>query len=255
MSKSLAKKCSKLAARFPRHVAIIMDGNGRWARKKMLPRLAGHKAGVRVAENIIKHAVSAKITLLSLFVFSSENWRRPSNEVKYLLEIFLRVITTKIDKLHKQDIKLLIIGDRTVFSQELQQGIAYAEKITANNQGLQLVLAANYGGQWDIVQAIRALGKKIAAGLLSYADISAQLLQQHLSLGDLPSPDLLIRTSGESRISNFFLWELAYTELYFTETLWPDFRVADFDKALVFFAGRKRRFGCTDEQLTGDYYA
>lgn len=235
--------------KIPRHLAIVMDGNGRWANQRFLPRLAGHKAGITAAQNVIKRALECRIEVLSLFVLSCENWRRPEYEVNYLLDLFLRMLQNEILKLSEQGIRLKIIGERKHFTQELLQHIEYAEQLTANNSRLSLILAVNYGGQWDLVQAMQHLGAKIASGALQPQDISAHILQQHLALGDLPSPDLLIRTSGEQRISNFFLWDLAYTELYFPETLWPDFDAAAFDRALQFFAGRQRRFGHTNEQL------
>lgn len=237
------------AGKIPRHVAIVMDGNGRWARKRFLPRVAGHKAGVNAARNVIKRAMERGVEVVSLFVFSSENWRRPPYEVSYLLDLFLNMLENEIHKLHEQGIQLRVIGDRTQFDEKLQLHIAKAEEMTAENKRLKLVLAANYGGQWDLLQAMQKLGREIEQGTLKAGDISPSLIAAHLSLGNLPQPDLFIRTSGEQRISNFFLWDLAYTELYFPEVLWPDFNEEELDKALDFFAGRERRFGFTSEQL------
>lgn len=235
--------------KIPRHVAIVMDGNGRWAHKRLLPRIAGHNAGVNAARAIIKRALECRIEVLSLFVFSSENWRRPSAEVSHLLGLFLNMLENEVHKLHEQGIQLKVIGDRSQFDQKLQAHIAKAEKMTAANNQLTLVLAANYGGRWDLVQAIKKIAGEIEQATLQSTAITDELVAHQLALGDLPAPDLFIRTSGEQRISNFFLWDLAYTELYFTDVLWPDFNEAELDKALSFFATRERRFGYTSEQL------
>lgn len=235
--------------KIPRHLAVIMDGNGRWARKRFLPRVAGHRAGVNTVRDIIKHAMERGIEVLSLFAFSSENWRRPPYEVNYLLDLFLNMLENEVLKLHEQGIQLRVIGDRAQFDEKLRAHIAKAEEITAGNNKFKLVIAANYGGQWDLVQAMKKIGREIENGKLSSEAVSSELIARHLSLKDLPPPDLFIRTSGEQRISNFFLWDLAYTELYFTDVLWPDFNDKELDKALDFFAGRERRYGCTSEQL------
>lgn len=239
-------------AKLPRHLAIIMDGNGRWARKRFLPRVAGHKAGVNTVRAVIKHAMERGVEILSLFAFSSENWRRPPYEVNYLLDLFLNMLENEVLKLAEQGIQLRVIGDRSQFDEKLQLHIAKAEETTAKNTKFKLVIAANYGGQWDLVQAMKKLGQEIEKGTLRSQDISPELISQQVALGSLPPPDLFIRTSGEQRISNFFLWDLAYTELYFTEVLWPDFNEGELDKALAFFAGRERRFGCTTEQLRSE---
>ncbi len=236
----------------PRHIAIIMDGNGRWARKRFLPRVAGHRAGVDALHKVVKQAVQRGVEVLTLFAFSSENWRRPSYEVTYLLDLFLNMLENEIQKLHEQEIQLRIIGDRSQFNEKLQAQIVKAQNHTAQNKGLKLVIAANYGGQWDLTQAMKKIAQEVEAGSLSSTSITPELISTRLSLGDLPPPDLFIRTSGEQRISNFLLWQLVYTELYFTGVLWPDFNEVELDRALDFYAGRERRFGCTSEQLKSE---
>lgn len=233
----------------PRHIAIIMDGNGRWAKKRFLPRVAGHKAGVDSVHKVVQSCVEKKIEVLTLFAFSSENWQRPAQEVDYLMDLFLNLLEREIKKIHEQNIQLRIVGERNRFEKKLQLQIAKAEEITAKNTGLKLVVAVNYGGRWDIVQACRKLATAIEKGTCSAKDITEELLNKQLSLGELPEPDLFIRTSGEQRISNFLLWELAYTELYFTDVLWPDFDEEELEKALDFFAERERRFGRITEQV------
>lgn len=233
----------------PRHIAIIMDGNGRWAERRHLPRVAGHKAGVDAVRESVKWCIEKKIEVLTLFAFSSENWRRPAQEVSYLMELFIVALENEAKKLHKQNVQLRIIGDRTRFAEKLQQQMIFAENLTAANTGLKLVIAANYGGQWDITEAVRRLAIEIEQGRISSHDISSALIQSKLSLADLPDPDLFIRTSGEQRISNFMIWQSAYAELYFTDVLWPDFKAQELEKALAFFISRERRFGCTSEQL------
>lgn len=239
----------------PRHIAVIMDGNGRWAKQRHLPRVAGHKAGVDAVRETVKVCVEKKIEVLTLFAFSSENWQRPEQEVNYLMELFITALKREIKKLHKQNIQLRIIGDRSRFDEKLCQQIDIAEQMTASNTGLKLVIAANYGGRWDIHNAMRDIAIDIEQGKLTHHNISPELIQSKLTQADLPDPDLFIRTSGEQRISNFILWQLAYTELYFTETLWPDFNTAELEKAFLFFENRERRFGCTSEQLKAKDYA
>jgi undecaprenyl diphosphate synthase len=234
----------------PQHIAVIMDGNGRWAKQRHLPRVAGHKAGVKIVREIVKSCVDKEIKVLSLFAFSSENWRRPQQEVNYLMEIFLAALEREAKKLHKQNIQLRIIGDRSPFNAKLQQQMQQAEELTAGNTGMILVIAANYGGQWDIVEAMQKIAIEIEQGRLTSSAISPSLIQATLATQDLPPPDLFIRTSGEQRISNFMIWQLAYTELYFTDVLWPDFNGEELDKALAFYASRERRFGCTSEQVS-----
>lgn len=234
---------------FPRHVAIIMDGNGRWAKQRHLPRVAGHKAGLEAAHKIVEHCIKQGLEVLTLFVFSSENWRRPQDEVSYLMHLFVTMLQRDANKLHEQNVQLRIIGDRSRFSDNLQKHIAKVEKLTESNTGLKLLLAANYGGQWDITEAMRKIALDVKQGSISMYDLSTDTIKNYLSFADLPDPDLFIRTSGEMRISNFMLWQLAYSELYFTDVYWPDFSTAELDKALLFFASRERRFGHISEQL------
>lgn len=233
----------------PRHVAIIMDGNGRWAKKRGLPRFAGHKTGLESVRALVKSCLEKNIEVLTLFAFSSENWRRPQEEVGLLMNLFMTALEGEVKKLHKNGVRLRIIGERGAFAQKLQDKIAAAEALTADNEALTLVIAANYGGRWDIAEAARQLAQAVADGEMQLEDISPERLTSYLSLSDLPEPDLFIRTGGEQRISNFLLWQLAYTELYFTELLWPEFREQAFDEALASFAGRQRRFGRTGDQV------
>ncbi len=233
----------------PRHVAIIMDGNGRWARKRHLPRVAGHRVGLEAVRKTIKACVEQKIEVLTLFAFSSENWRRPAEEVGLLMKLFMTALDREVKQLHKNGVRLRVIGDVSAFSPELQQRIAEAEALTAGNSTLCLNIAANYGGRWDIAQAARSLAAMVERGELAVEAIDESLLAQHLSLAELPEPDLFIRTGGEQRISNFLLWQLAYTELYFTDLLWPSFDAAALQQALDSFASRQRRFGRTGEQV------
>jgi undecaprenyl diphosphate synthase len=234
----------------PRHIAIIMDGNGRWAKQRFLPRIAGHKAGASAVRESVKWCVKKNIEVLTLFAFSSENWQRPAQEVTQLMELFVSALQREAKKLHKQNIQLRIIGDRSRFHDKLRQQMHAVEELTAANTGLKLIIAANYGGQWDIVEACRQLADAVKNGSLTSDAISVELLRSKLTTADLPDPDLFIRTSGEQRISNFLIWQLSYAELYFTEVLWPDFATAELEKALAFFVSRERRFGCTSEQLT-----
>jgi undecaprenyl diphosphate synthase len=235
-----------------RHVAIIMDGNGRWARKRRLPRIAGHRAGVENVREIVRYCAESGIETLTLFAFSSENWRRPSSEVKLLFELFLLAIEQEIERLLDAGVRLRIIGDRTPFPEKLQRCIAMAESRTAANTRLNLVIAANYGGRWDIAQGMRKLAERVERGELSAADLTADMLDAELCLAELSEPDLFIRSGGEQRISNYLLWQLAYSELYFTDCLWPDFSTPEFEKALESYAGRQRRYGMTGHQLTAD---
>ena len=248
MTDSLSDNQNKL----PRHVAIIMDGNGRWARKRHLPRFAGHRTGMESVRSMVRVCLERGIEVLTLFAFSSENWRRPKEEIGLLMNLFMSALDNEVRKLHKNNIKLRIIGERSAFSPELQKRIDDAEKLTANNSALTLVIAANYGGRWDIAEATRRLAKDAANGNIQAEDISPELIQKNLSLSDLPEPDLFIRTGGEQRISNFLLWQLAYTELYFTPLLWPEFREDAFAGALSSFANRQRRFGRTGEQVESE---
>jgi len=233
----------------PRHIAIIMDGNGRWAQKRLLPRAMGHQAGVKAVRKIVESCAEQKIEVLTLFAFSSENWRRPEEEISLLMSLFLVTLQREITDLHKNNIRLRFIGDRTAFSEKLQKIMVEGELLTKENTALTVVVAVNYGGRWDMCQAFQCLAEKIAAGLLSNRDINEQLITEHLSTADLPEPDLFIRTGGEQRVSNYLLWQLAYTELYFTNTLWPDFDQHSLEDAIKSFKSRQRRFGHTGEQI------
>ncbi|MCY1283977.1 Ditrans,polycis-undecaprenyl-diphosphate synthase [compost metagenome] len=239
-------------ANVPRHVAIIMDGNNRWAKKRLLPGVAGHKAGVDAVRAVIEACAESGVEVLTLFAFSSENWQRPAEEVGALMELFLTALRREVRRLHVNGIRLRIIGDRSRFHPELQAAMAKAEATTAGNSRFILQVAANYGGQWDIVQAARHLAQEVGAGRLRAEDISPELLQAQLVTADLPLPDLCIRTGGEHRISNFLLWQLAYSELYFSDLLWPDFKHEAMRKALASYATRQRRFGKTSEQVEAE---
>ncbi len=233
----------------PRHVAIIMDGNNRWAKKRFMPGVSGHKAGVDAVRAAVEVSAREGIEVLTLFAFSSENWRRPPDEVNALMQLFILALQREVNKLHKNNIRLRVMGDLSGFTEQIQGLIAEAEALTADNDRMTLVIAANYGGQWDITQAARRMAEDVRAGILSPADITEQTLHQYTWLSDLPSPDLMIRTGGEQRISNFMLWQTAYSEFYFTDALWPDFKHDEYMKALKDFASRARRFGRTDDQL------
>jgi len=236
----------------PKHIAIIMDGNGRWAQKRRMSRIMGHQAGVKAVRKVVEYCAKAEIEVLSLFAFSSENWQRPRKEVDMLMDLFMGTLQTQVDKLDKNNIRLHIIGDKSAFSEKLQNKILQAEKQTAHNTGLNLVIAANYGGRWDITQAINKMTKQVIAGDINIAEITEAKISQFMTTTWLPEPDLFIRTGGEQRISNFLLWQLAYTELYFTDTLWPDFDQASLLEAIESFRTRQRRFGRTGEQVLLD---
>lgn len=240
---------TRTGASRPYHVAIVMDGNGRWARQRFLPRPAGHREGVKAVRRVVEACIERGIGILTLFAFSSENWRRPPTEVGTLMELFLTTLRSEVRRLHENQVRLRFIGDRTAFAQTLQAAMTQAEVLTAANTGLTLVIAANYGGRWDIVQAARQLAREAATGRLAVEEITAERFQERLSLADLPDPDLFIRTGGEQRISNFLLWQAAYTEFYFTDRLWPDYTAEDLERACAAFAGRQRRFGLTGEQV------
>ena len=232
----------------PRHVAIIMDGNGRWATHKGLPRGAGHKAGVSTLRNIVQHSARKNIEVLTVFAFSRENWYRPRQEVEMLMELFLTALRNEVDELHENNIKLSFIGNRDEFSHGLKKMISDSENKTSGNSGMKLLIAANYSGRWDIINACSKLAKAIDSGELTTGDIDEAKFSESLSLSGLPDPDLLIRTGGEQRISNYLLWHCAYTELYFTDVLWPDFTTEEYEQALLWFEGRQRRFGRTGIQ-------
>jgi undecaprenyl diphosphate synthase len=237
------------AAAVPRHVAIIMDGNGRWAKKRFMPRFSGHAKGVEMVRETVRSCLERGVEYLTLFAFSSENWRRPQEEVSLLMQLFIKALEQEIDKLDRNGVRLHIVGDLSRFEGRLQELIRSAEALTAGNSRLHLTIAANYGGRWDIMQAVNAM-------LLAQPDRRAGWsegdLEPFLSMSFAPEPDLFIRTGGEERISNFLLWQLAYTELYFTGTLWPEFNRAEFDLAITSYQQRERRFGRTSEQLVGD---
>jgi len=238
-----------LPQKLPRHIAIIMDGNGRWAERRHLPRFAGHRAGQKVVREIVQACVDQGIEILTLFAFSSENWRRPIQEVNYLMQLFFHALQTELKLLQEHNVQLQIIGNRSNFNPKLVKRMQQAQAQTANNTGLKLIIAADYSGQWDILQAVQQIAEQVAQGDLLPSDIDANTLQSKLATNGIPVPDLLIRTSGEQRISNFFLWQLAYTELFFTEVWWPDFTLATLNEALAFYASRQRRFGHTSEQM------
>ena len=239
----------------PRHIAIVMDGNGRWAQQRGLPRTVGHSEGAKAVRRVVEACAQRGIQVLTLFAFSSENWRRPRLEVDVLMRLFMRTLRSEIRRLDAANVRLRFIGDRAAFSGALQQRMDEAEQRTVHNDGLNLVIAANYGGRWDIVQAAQQALAAVVAGRLSSSAINEALLQHYTCLADLPAPDLFIRTGGEQRISNFLLWQLAYTELYFSERLWPDYAAEDLDAACSAFASRQRRFGQTSEQVQGNFHA
>jgi undecaprenyl diphosphate synthase len=233
----------------PRHIAVIMDGNGRWARANGRVRHAGHRAGVKATRKIVEAAAERGISALTLFAFSSENWSRPEEEISSLMSLFIEVLQREVDALDKNDIRLRFIGAREELSARLQKRLAAAEAQTADNKGMQLVLAVAYGGRWDIVQSVRAIAAEVERQKITAADIDESTIASNLSLAGMEPPDLIIRTGGERRISNFLLWDMAYSELYFTDTLWPEFCEEDLDLAIEFFRGRERRFGRTGEQV------
>ena len=234
----------------PQHIVIIMDGNGRWARQRGLPRAAGHRAGIKTLRNIVEHCSVENLAALTVYAFSSENWRRPHEEVGLLMDLFISALQEQVSDLHANGVNVGFIGNLDEFPAKLQESIRSATALTAANSGLKLRIAANYGGRWDIENAFRKLSRRIASGELSIDDIDEETIRQSLSLADLPEPDLFIRTGGEKRISNYLLWHLAYTELYFTDTYWPDFSPAKLDEACNWFIGRQRRFGRISEQIT-----
>ena len=232
----------------PRHVAVIMDGNGRWAAARGESRAAGHKAGLTPVRMCVEQCTRRGIEALTLFAFSSENWLRPAAEVASLMSLFVEALDREIDELHKKGVRMRFIGARKNHPVRLQSRIAAAEERTAGNRVLALQIAVSYGGRWDLTQAAQRLARECVSGALRPEDITEARLGAHLELAGLPEPDLLIRTGGEQRLSNFLLWDLAYAELYFTACLWPDFQAADFERALEFFASRERRFGQTPAQ-------
>ena len=232
--------------RIPRHIAIILDGNGRWAKQRFLPRAAGHRRGLKAVRMAVRACIERGVDFLTLFAFSSENWRRPKEEVSFLMELFVMALQQEIGRLHKNGVRFRVIGDLSRFEPKLRRLVRDAESRTANNKKLVLTIAANYGGRWDVLQAANRMLRERPelAGGFGEADLAP-----YLALSYAPEPDLFIRTGGEQRISNFILWQLAYTELYFTDTLWPDFDAAALDRAIISYQQRERRYGRTSEQL------
>jgi len=233
----------------PRHVAIIMDGNGRWAKQRLLPRVAGHRKGVEALRATVRSCVERGVEFLTLFAFSSENWRRPAEEVSILMQLFIRALEQEVAKLHENDIRFKVVGEISRFEPRIRELIAAGEALTASNERLTLTVAANYGGRWDIAQAANRL---LSAHPEAARGFTPEALEPYLSMAYAPEPDLFIRTGGEQRISNFLLWQLAYTELYFTDLLWPDFDAAALGTAIASYKQRERRFGRTSEQLQAE---
>jgi undecaprenyl diphosphate synthase len=240
------------AAMVPRHIAIIMDGNGRWARQRLMPRVMGHKQGVEALRKVVVACRDSGVEYLTVFAFSSENWRRPEEEVSFLMSLFMKALEREVSKMHEHNIRLRVIGDRSRFSEPLKQAMHGAETLTANNSGLTLTIAANYGGRWDIMNAVHEMLKVHPQLAQSFTEND---LQPFLAMGDVPEPDLFIRTGGEQRVSNFMLWQLAYTELYFTDILWPAFGAAELQQAIASYRARERRFGRTSEQVQENKHA
>ncbi len=234
----------------PRHVAIIMDGNGRWAKHRFLPRVAGHRKGVEAVRSAVQCCAERGVEALTLFAFSSENWRRPAEEISLLTQLFVSALQQEVERLHQNGIRFRVIGDISRFDPVLVELIGNAQRLTAANPGLTLTVAANYGGRWDIMQAVNRLRAEHGARGETWTETQ---LQAHLALSDLPEPDLFIRTGGEQRVSNFLLWQLAYTEFYFTDTLWPDFDGQALEQAIASYRQRERRFGRTSEQVTAGH--
>ncbi len=235
----------------PRHVAVIMDGNGRWASKRALPRHLGHRAGVKAVRATVEGCARRGVEALTLFAFSSENWGRPADEVSRLMQLFVEAMEREVDELSRNGIRLRFIGDLSKLKPHLRDGVAQAEARTAGNDRMTVFVAVSYGGRWDIVGATRKLAAAVAAGTLPLDAIDEVSFARELALGEAPDPDLFIRTGGEQRISNFLLWNLAYSELYFCDCLWPDFDEAELERAFRHFAGRQRRFGLTSSQVAG----
>jgi len=239
----------------PQHIAIIMDGNGRWARRRGKPRTTGHQAGLKATRNIVQNCVELGIESLTLFAFSSENWRRPDQEVGMLMDLFLRALKSEVEQLHDNGVCMRFIGDLTSFSSKLQKQMRVVEDTTRKNTVLNLSIAVNYGGRWDIAQAARKVALAVQSGEFSAQEINVETLDKYLERRDLPDPDLLIRTGGELRLSNYLLWQMAYTELYFTDTLWPDFDKQALQQAISWFSQCERRYGKTGDQLVQGSHA
>lgn len=244
---SSSTKTIPVVAEIPKHIAVIMDGNGRWARKRFLPRIAGHARGAEMVRDLVKCCSDIKVEYLTLFAFSSENWRRPAEEVSFLMGLFMSALKREVRNMNQNNVKLIVIGDRSRFNADLIAQVETAEQLTANNSGLVLTIAANYGGRWDMLQAANKMQLAQPEHIGAYQE---EHLTPHLSMSYAPEPDLFIRTGGESRISNFLLWQLAYSELYFTDTLWPDFNEEALNLAIRSYQKRERRFGRTSEQLS-----
>ncbi len=234
----------------PTHVAIIMDGNGRWAQQRKLPRFAGHEQGVKATQEVVKACGEVRVKYLTLFAFSSENWQRPKSEVSALMGLFVRSLQSEVRNLAENGVRLKFLGQKEAFSKKLCQQIQQAEDLTVNNDQMFLNIAANYGGRWDILHAVRNITQEVQSGELETENINEAVLAGKLTTGNMPMPDLFIRTGGERRISNFLLWQLAYTELYFCDTLWPDFGEEELTKAFESYRTRQRRFGHTQEQVS-----
>ncbi len=245
MSEASSTQTIPASDAMPRHVAIVMDGNGRWAKRQHLPRIAGHRRGVEAVRATVSACAERGIQYLTVFAFSSENWRRPPDEVALLMQLFQAALSNEVEKLHRSGVRLRVVGDTRRFAAKIRRLIEQAESLTAGNQRLTLSIAANYGGRWDILQALDRLLKEKSSG----GEVTEQSLAPYLAMSFAPEPDLFIRTGGEQRISNFLLWQLAYTELYFTDTLWPDFDAAALDAAIVSYRARERRFGRTSDQV------
>ena len=233
----------------PKHIIIIMDGNGRWAEQNGLLRSAGHKVGVKVLRNLIEHAVKLELTTITVYAFSRENWQRPKKEIELLLDLFISSLESEVKDLHENNIKLNFIGETDKFSKKLKKSMSESESLTSNNSKLTLNVALNYSGRWDIYNALLSIIDDMASKKITKNEINEELINKKLSLADYDEPDLLIRTGGERRLSNYLLWQIAYTEMYFTDILWPDFNVDQFDLALDWYAKRQRRFGKTSEQI------
>ena len=244
---SSSTKTIPVLAEIPKHIAVIMDGNGRWARKRFLPRIAGHARGAEMVRDLVKCCSDIKVEYLTLFAFSTENWRRPAEEVSFLMGLFMSALKREVRNMNQNNVKLIVIGDRSRFNADLIAQIEEAEQLTANNSGLVLSIAANYGGRWDMLQAVNKMQLAQPEYIGAYQE---EHLTPYLSMNYAPEPDLFIRTGGESRISNFLLWQLAYSELYFTDTLWPDFNEEALNLAIQSYQKRERRFGRTSEQLS-----
>jgi len=233
----------------PVHIAIVMDGNGRWARQRGLPRTAGHRAGAKSVRSVVEEAVRRGVRVLTLFAFSSENWRRPRSEVSLLMELFISTLRVEVTRLVEHDVQLRVIGELSAFSEQLQRQVRDAERATRDNRTLILQIAANYGGRWDVTQAVRRVVKDVTEGILDPAEISESTIAARLSFPDVPDPDLFVRTGGEKRLSNFLLWQSAYAELYFSDLMWPEFDGDALLAAINDYARRQRRFGRTGEQI------